>query len=271
MARIRIRVKLGSGASGVSLDELGGVAMDARAFLRSLSTDVGLAEPEKWIATAPRRGSFAFDIEYVDDATKRAAISVNSRMKKLGRYVPSRQQAPKDVSRETVVRYAKLADKLGTDSVVELGVYEKDAVSQPTAWSRLSRTRAGEILDAMEEAVAFYGSLQGTMHSVNVGASPAFFQLRERAGGKLVRCTFKRELHARVIDGLRRPGLVVLVSGHANASREYREITSFEAERIDTVDEITEEQFDSFVGSMPGLTGDLSTEEFIDRIRRDDS
>jgi hypothetical protein len=46
-------------------------------------------------------------------------------------------------------------------------------------------------------------------------------------------------------------------------------IEEMRVERLDKVEPLSEDEFRSFFGMSPDLTGDLSTQQFIDAIRED--
>lgn len=274
MARVRLRFRMRSedgGEKGVPLLQLGRVAEEAAKFLRSMAEDHRLRlRPEDWRAIAPRRGSFAFDIESALDIPARDARAYLASVSRVGRYKPQKTRPPANVRRETLVQYAKIGTALDEGQSVEISIYPREA-KRPKPVAEITEPSSRFMLESLEEVVQYYGSVQGTPHSLNIGSSPAFFQLRQLATGELVRCDFKPELRSDVVNLFRVGGTVVLVSGFASASRELNSVSRLSVERIEECEGLSAEEFEEFFGSAPNLTGDQSTEEFVESVRsRDD-
>ncbi len=152
------------------------------------------------------------------------------------------------------------------------GLLETEGRSVRTAGALLLKNsrdrRSEEILEALElQRIEFHASIQGRIHNLTVGADPQFLQIRELSTGLLIRCQFKPRLYGQVIALLQSPATVVMASGFATGSREARRIESIDVDRLEAAEDFSLEDLDSFFGSAPHITGEKSTEDFIDGIR----
>lgn len=271
MAKLRFRLTIKPEAGhGVKLSQLGKVADEASKFLdllgQDLSADLDLSD---WLAVAPRKGSFAFDIVASREVPSRKAVSYRSSIARLARGGRSKAKPPAKLRRETLLQYAKLGGALDENERIEIGVYEEGA-KKATPVGSISRDDSIKIVDSLGERVEYIGSAQGTIHNLNKGASPAFFQLRELSSRSLIRCEFKPEHYSAVVSALKNPNAVVLASGLVLASREHRSIERIILNDLREAEDLSVDEFDSLFGAAPGLTGSRTTEEFIDWVRGDD-
>lgn len=267
--RFRLSIKPETGY-GVKLSQLGKVAEEASRFLDSLGQDLSVdLDSSDWLAVAPRKGSFAFDIVASREVPSRKAVSYRSSIARLAKRGRSNAKPPAKLRRETLLQYAKIGGSLGDKERIEIGFYE-DGATKPTPIGSISREDSLSIVDSLGERVEYIGSAQGTIHNLNKGSSPAFFQLRELSSRSLIRCEFKPENYGAVVSALRNPNAVVLVSGLILASREHRSIDRIILYDLREAEDLSTEEFESLFGSAPNMTGDRTTEEFIDWMRGDD-
>jgi hypothetical protein len=271
MTRVRFlfSIKSDEKGKGVPLLQLGRVAEEAAKFFRSLSDDLTIEfKPEDWLAVAPRRGSFAFDIESRRELPPKQARSVRAAVTRVARYKPPGGKPPENLRRETLTQYAKIGAVLDIGQTVEISAYQDDNRRKPVG--EISKTLSKLIIDTLAESVEYYGSVQGRPYSLTIGSSPEYFLIRELSTGTLIRCEFKPERHSDVVSLFRKVGTVVLVGGNVYASRAHKSIIKIAVNDLQECEDITQEEFDSFFGSAPQLTGDLSTDEFVDMVRRDE-
>lgn len=107
------------------------------------------------------------------------------------------------------------------------------------------------------------------MHSLIKGTSRPYFQVREFASNQLIRCYYDNNLYQDIHRALEHRNAVVFATGQMRFDRARRIIEEMEVERLDRVEPLTDTEFQFLFGSAPEITGDLSTEEFVLRIRQD--
>lgn len=144
---------------------------------------------------------------------------------------------------------------------------ERDPHTNADVASRLLSTW---IIEYYEEWLEYRGMLQGRIHSLYKEVNPPYFTLHDFASRELIRCEFRPSDWPDVHRALERKDGVVFVAGMIRARRVDRSIAAVQVERIQSTEAITREQLQSFFGSAPGWTGDLTTNDFLDSVRSDD-
>jgi len=265
--KIQVTIKGEPKRAGVQFQELLRVGGEAYKFLRLLAVDLSLdLKAEDWIALPPSRGSYVLNLRCDSPVPVTRARSYRAKIERISKYRPKRSKVPQKVSRETMIQFAKVGEQLGSGESVKIGASVRGEKRPKTATHELSRDRSLAILEEMEQTLHYHGSVQGTVHNITLGASPPYLHLRELSSQKLVKCIYKPEHYRRIIKLLGTPSHVLIVSGEIAASREPRAIESLEIDRIEEAHEITDEEFERLFGSAPDLTGDLSTDEFLDGL-----
>jgi hypothetical protein len=120
----------------------------------------------------------------------------------------------------------------------------------------------------MDAAVEFRGMLQGRIHSLYKEVNPPYFMLRDFASGELVRCEFTANEWTDLHQALARKDGVVLVAGWIRAKRLDRTVEVMRVERMKGTKPLSVDQLHEFFGSAPGWTGDMTTDQYLDSIRR---
>jgi hypothetical protein len=262
MAKIRVRVRLNKGRIGIPLYKLGAIVKETEAFFSMLGQDVELPGVKKqWLGLDFENSSVAFSIEYVSPvATEMAALFATS-------IDDIRQGKPSVIVQdETRKQYARIARELDEDEIMDLGIY-KDPESPLPEYFELSKRNLPPILIETQRVVESYGSVQGVIHSIFMGSKPRHFFIRELATEGLIKCVYTSEHHSELVKTLKEEGTVVHVYGLVEVDMAHRKISQITAERIDAAPKLSDNEFDDFFGCCPKLTGDLSTQEFIDDIR----
>lgn len=119
----------------------------------------------------------------------------------------------------------------------------------------------------MEDHHISVGSVEGTLELVSLHEGDRKFNVYRDVTGKVVQCDLPSHLEKEVIAAL---GKRVIVSGAVHRNLVGAPVR-VEAEKIRILPAGKESPpLDEFMGSIPDLTGDLSTEEFV-RMIRDES
>lgn len=270
--QIRIKAELGDRRPGVPFkDDLGRVSDEASRFLIQLAADLGLdaSDDAKWRALPLRKGSLVIPVVYDDEVPARIARSYVSSMERIARYPSRRGKLPRGVRNETISEFARIGEKLEPGTVAQIGVV-RVGEKQPRSWGEISRDRSAAILESIRSVVTFFTSIQGTIYSLTKGADRPFVHVRDFASGTLVRCFYKPEHYASIVSLLKRSDAVVIVSGFASSRQGEQRVVDLEIDRIDGPEPLTEDEFEGIFGSAPEITGNVATEDFVDRIRRGD-
>lgn len=94
----------------------------------------------------------------------------------------------------------------------------------------------------------YYGSLQGKIHSWYKEAKTPYFDLRELATDRLVKCYYTEKLYRNVYEQMKDRDNVVHVSGDIKADRVERVPEEIKVVRIDNYEPLSKEEFEEFFG-----------------------
>lgn len=131
---------------------------------------------------------------------------------------------------------------------------------------RILHLMARQINQLLVKEHVSYGSIEGKVELISVHKGNRKFNVYHTVTGKAVECNLPGHLETDIIAALKRR---VVVSGsiHRNWNGDPQRV---EVERLRVLRENDElPSLDELMGSLPDLTGDLSTEEFIRMIRDD--
>jgi hypothetical protein len=270
MARLRYRFELKSDAKGIQLQKLAIVADEFQRFLRMIAEDVGYESLKSgWQAVDFYNGSVGFDVEYTGQTDEDQVRIYTRAVRRVTAYDPRgpNAQALTGVRKDTVLQYAKVGGHIDPIETINLGFFT-DGDSEPDEWQSLSKSTAIAMTETLDKIVEYRGMVQGIVHSLYKENHPPYFDVRELSKQDLVKCFYSPEKYRQVVELLRNKDSVVLVSGTIKARRIDRKIEEVRVERLRAVDPLSPEELRRLQGAAPNLTGDLSTEEFVDQIRR---
>jgi hypothetical protein len=166
---------------------------------------------------------------------------------------------------ETRYQYARIAERLDADEAIVFGTYEKED-DLPNVF-RLSKLDLPIILTDLQVPVHSVGSIQGTIHSVFMGSQPPHFFLRELATDSLVKCLYGHETYDELATAMQQESAVVHVDGEITIDTKQRVFEQIKVAKITRAEPLVNGDFEEFFGCAPNLTGNLSTQEFIDKVR----
>jgi hypothetical protein len=266
MALLRIRIELQRPRQGIEMPKLAELARETQKFLRLVAEDVGLDIEGTWVAQDFYNQGIGFDATFqtsdIDDPEAQSYVHAVEQVVSVGPdsnwYVPR-------VRPVTLIQSAKIARIAGDDELVRIGFYNGSAPA--VTWKPLHKSRAAAIIEHFQEWIEYRGMAQGVIHSLYKESQPPYFDLRDLASRELVKCFFQQSQYPDVYAALERKDAVVIVSGWIRARRQDRQIGEIRVERIQATKPLHRRELEEFFGSVPGWTGDLSTEEFIDRVR----
>ena len=278
MARIKLKFKLNPGREGVALGKLSKQTENIELFLRSLASDLGLdGSTDMWSAKDFKNGSCIYEVNFdavVDDAVVAefnecatslalAAIGSAKSSEKLISKIPQK------ISFETRERFTNLREKL--DHNEPLGICFFDAKSKnPWKWNFIDKLQFEELSRSVEKEIKYYGSVMGFAYEWTPGADKPFIIIRELNSGDLVKCLYRDEDYSKIATIFQKKKSVVIVSGEItlNQITNKHEVTS--ANDFECAPEFNQDDYEKFFGCAEGLSGNLSSAEFIVSGRTDD-
>lgn len=265
MARIRVRFELNKGRVGAPLDKLGEIAIEAEKFLRMLAHDFSI-EIQKGDLSAVdfKNGSVSFDVRFEGDVEANQAKNFNRGLDYVTQYLGGEVEHEPRVSDGTLLQYANIGYRLGPKDSVGVGLY--DGGDKPD-WRRITHQEAARVREEIETPILSDGAIQGVIHSLFKEGSPPHFRVRELATGDLVDCYYDEEMYQRVAAALKERSAVIHVTGHLSFDRATRTIKTLHVKDIETAKPLSDREFEGFFGSAPNITGDMTTDEFIENLR----
>ena len=266
MPQIRVTIELNKGRTGVPLEKMADVAKQFDRFLRSLADDLSLGVKRgDWLALNFRNGSARWDVALQEEVSEAQLRHFNQCMEFISDFDPDSESTNGLVSDGTLLHFGKLGENIDPDEVIGVGLHSEDR--KRLKWRRIEYRKASRIRRAIEAPIAAYGSVQGVLASVILEAKRPHFTVHELASEQVVRCYYGQTLYGDVISALAQRNAIIHATGDIKLDRATRAVGEMEVERIDKVQPLTDEEFRSFVGMAPGLTGSLSTSQYIQEYR----
>jgi hypothetical protein len=268
MSQLRVRIELNKGGHGISMDKLAEITTETERFLRMIVEDISKRLTGKWIARDFENNSVDFTAAYISPSITPEQIQ---ECRQALAYTMNEETDISNFSnkirRATLLQYSKIAKPIGPDEVVHFGLFDIES-EQPTEHHILSKERSLEIEQRLQltDSIQYDGSAQGTIIALFKGSNP-HFRLRSLYSDEWFPCYFSYNLYDKVIQALENATTIVHVAGTVLASRTERKPTSMQVKRIENAEPYLEGDLEKFIGCAPHVTGDMSTEEFIELIR----
>ncbi len=274
MSELRLRIELNKGGEGISFHKLAQISVEADLFLKMIIQDVDKRITGNWIAKDFVNSSVDFTTEFSGNITqeqvvlcKRALEATMTTELDLATLEKAR------VKRATLLQYAKIAKPIAPDESIHFALLNGH---KPPKEDRhvLTKEHSIDLVQRIyiKDNVSYEGSVQGIITTLfrdqHLYKKP-HFRLRELYSGALIPCYYSKNLYSQVVlKGLRESDSVVHVAGKIVASRTERRILAVrEVKKLIEAESYQPGDLQRFVGCAPELTGNLTTEQFIDNIR----
>lgn len=269
MAKIRIAVEFNRGRSRASLSRFGSLCSDLNKFLVSAAKDVGIDIGEFSAFDFTNR-SVAFKAESPDIEDAKAA-KYRGEIRELIAYEPSKGTWKGVLTGRSLKSYSTISEHMELDDTLEIALLDSANEDQwdSFSWLQIKKRHAEAIAEFISEPISYYGSVFGKIHSLFKEGDEPHFTLRESVSNRLVACHYRNEDYATIYDLLKERDAHVHVAGIIVFSREMNEIESIDCERMKRVSELSDEQTRGVLQELGNVTGALTTEDFIKKIRDD--
>lgn len=268
VAKIVIAVELNRGRPKTHLREMGAICTNLNKFLTSAAKDLGIMGAE-FKASDFRNASLQFKTEFdgVGEEKKNAYVS---QIKQLVHYHPGTHGWRGLLSAESLSHYASITEPLHSNGTLEIALQDpaNDESWEELEWLSLKRSQAQEVLESITKKASYYGGVVGAIHALFKEVSDPHFSIRDHVSGKLITCYYSESQYSDVANLLKDRNAKVHISGIICFNRVKGEIESVNCERLEQLPSF-EKLPREFLKPFPGITGDLSTEEFIKKIRDD--
>jgi hypothetical protein len=268
VTRIRLKIELNPGGVGVRLDKLAKISTEVEKFIRLLAIDSG-AEPQlgDFVAKDFYEGSFGTVVEYANNVDPAAAVKFNDGLRFFADFKDPHKYINDEFSPATVRQFIELGTVIDPDEVVRLGIIGADAPTDNAEWKSVTKLTTLNVDAAYNQEYRYDGALQGRLGTWYKDSG--YFNLRELASNELVKCFYRPEMYDQIYRLYEDKNAVVNLSGHVVADRATGRIKEIRVTWAKSYTPLSDAEFDRFFGLAPDLTGDLSTSDFIDKVRND--
>ena len=261
MSGLRVKIKLNKGGHGILLEHLADVAKEAQKFLEQFGNDVKLGDGQ-WVAENFKNGSLSFDLVNPLQSTPEPVIHhAYEALKHVTDIKTNPDNLGFGLNKSTLLQYAKMAIPLEADQAVELGLY--NGSNRPKI-RKLTKLRAVTIQKQIVRPIRHYGAIQGKITAFFSGSCGLW--VHDLLSDQRVVCSFHQDKYDHVAKLLRDRNAIVQIEGWFTTNQ-LGEQTAMEIEIIEKCPEYRDGDLDKFFGIDPDFTGQLTTEEYIEKIR----
>ena len=270
MTRIRLKIELNPGGVGVRLDKLAKISNAVEKFIRLLAQDAG-AEPHvgDFVAKEFYDGSFGSIIEYAGDVDPAAVAKFNGGLRFFADFKDPHRYINGDFNPSTVRQFIELGTVIDADEIVRFRIIDADAPASAAEWKSVTKLTTLNVDFAYNQEYRYEGALQGRLGTWYKDAG--YFNLRELTTESVVKCFYSGEMYDQVYRLYEDKNAIVNLSGRVVMDRATGSINEVRVHWVKTYAPLSNSEFEKFFGLAPDLTGDLSTAEYIDKMRDDDS
>lgn len=270
MAKLRLRVELNKGRTGVPLDKFAHVVLELKKLVEQLGEEIGLpADKNKWFAHEFADGSGYFTNELAAIAEIEKRVSFNSYVRSLAALSGDNKPDQSRIPASLIEQFRRVVDPLDFDEPIGFGIYESDRQEQPV-WLHATKLSIISALENVEFESRYYGTVLGLVHSLYKGSSPPFLNVRDVVSGELVKCLYKPKDHYGAIAKLlQKEDALVYVHGLVTVDLVRKCIDHIDSDHFEIAPEYRDGDLEAFIGCAPKITSEMSTKQYITKIRSD--
>jgi hypothetical protein len=267
VARLRIKIELNPGGVGVRFDKLAKISEEVEKFLRSLAQDCGTPVfPGEWLAKDFYDGSFGSVVEYVKNVEAPAAVKFNAGLRFFSRF--RNGHLPSDYSPATIRQFIEIGDAIDTDEIVKVGIFnDVEAENEEPTWEKVTKLVTRNVEAVFHEEYRYEGALQGKLGTWYKDSN--YFNLRDLASGALIKCFYRPDMYEVIHSLYDDKEAVVNLSGQVTAERVSGQVKEMRINWAKSYAPLSNSEFNKLFGLAPDLTGEMSTPDYIDKLRSD--
>lgn len=264
MARLKIRMELNPGGTGVRFHKLAKAAEEFEKLFRYLAQDLGVnSNNDDWLARNFTNGSVGYDVE-LQRSVEQAVIPVYNHYVEALASFREDNPPPARLSPRTLKQFVAAGKILDSDERIKLGLYKNGGAPD---WRYLAKAPSLDLERYLETPIRYVGTVQGKTHTWYKESD--YFDLRDVLFGETVKCYYPKALYSKIADAFKDREAVVHVHGQISSNRMEKRPFEVRVTDVAVFAKLSDEEFKRFYGIAPNLTGDESTEEYIARIRDD--
>jgi hypothetical protein len=264
MHKLKVKFELNKGRIGIPFAKLAHFSSEAHKFLELIANDVGVNSPE-WIARDFQNNSVDFDCECIVDDDALWQVGYDA----LQTVLSGRKTSPVSalIQPRTWTKFSDMFKAIDSDEVVRIGIYNGGTTPE---MFEITKDRATSYAPQRGTIARYYGEIQGIIHTFFKEASPPRFVVRELSTKALVACIFDREnpaMYHTAVELLLDKGAVIFIEGDIEEDTESGLVKTIYVKDFLPAVKFDLSKYQSALGAHPDVTGELSTEEFIEQMR----
>jgi hypothetical protein len=162
--------------------------------------------------------------------------------------------------------FSDIGDLLDEDESVEFRLPPNGAPARkrPYAVSKGEFKYIRSVVEKIRPSKMEYdGAIQGVVHAWYKETERPHIKVRDLQSGALIDCYYRRSIYRSIIEVLDDPAAVIFVHGRILADSRDKTIESIEIERLRAYSPLTKSDLLGLFGSIPNMTGDLSTADLL--------
>ena len=277
MPRIKLKVSMNRGEHGVPLKKFRAIIETFHEYINMMAEDLDI-ETDWGIEHFEEINPLMCDIVCSNEQPVDVVTKFNNSCSMVPDFEENVDILDKGIRPKTIEKLLDIAPYMDLNEDFSFGIYANGAVN----WKNINRNGAERIKIVLDDAVRnrpdtsteiiqYYGTVIGKIKSWFLEVDDPYFWLRDITTGERVKCFYKPEKHHRRVSELTMGrNETVIVSGIVFAKRSNNKIEKIDAVEFDETNEFTEADLDRLTGSAPGITGELTTAEFISYLRDED-
>ena len=267
MSSLRVRVELNKGRRGIPLRKLSNITKETVKFLAMVCVDVGAEKStDDWLALNFENNSVDFDCLIDSEIDERKATVGRQALRSImGNQLPGSELGIR-IRPATRLQYSHIASQMDPDELIRFGVYQ-NGEQKPTDWFTLDKSMAATIASEIATTATYFGEIQGIVHSFYKETDKPKFVIRELSTRLLIDCFFKPEMYRNAVEVLQEKDGVVFVEGMVTENVAEGFVESVEVTGFTSAPLFNEQETREFLGTHPDLTGNLTTEQYVERFR----
>lgn len=263
---IKIPIELFKGKESFPLRMLGDIVREIEKFFKMLGEDVQIeADSGEWLITNVKGGSLT------GTAFKAGVPEAKAKL-----YLHNYKQIIEDpigrkhnnlISRRTRRQLANIGKNLNPGDAINFGVIDEKS---KVTWHSLSKETSLEIIETVEKQIIYRGSIQGTIHDIQIESRPYYFNIRELSTQKLIRCEYNGKLYEEIWKTLKKRTGIIYVSGLITANQVDEKIEYIKLESANDIilaPEYKHGDLQKFIGCCPTLLGKKNLQAWINEVR----
>lgn len=264
MTDVLLKITLNKGRHGIPLHKLAKFTKEIDKFLEMLSNDLKIEKPE-WISEKFKNGSFGCSNRLATKIPEEQSVIAQKALEQVTNGKTTVDRLDYGIRPQTFGQFAKIIAPGDIDESVDIGVLtEKGTISRRI----LTKKRADTIEKQIKRKINKYCGHRGTISAFFPGSNK--IHLSERHTGKTINCIFRDELYGRIVKVLHKQNALVNIEGwlrqDVNDDSAYLHI-----DHLSELPAYKEGIIEKLFGCDPHFTGNLSTVEYLDKIRERDS